>query len=364
MTEITALDKHACPACGAQAEWNPAKQLLMCPYCGTQSPYEIDNDSGAIRELDLVQALRELSDERRGWDARKRSVRCRSCHAISVFDPEKVGKRCDFCGSPELVDYEEIKAPIRPESVLPFKISSPQIHESMRKWYSDRWFAPNRLKKKALVDTVRGLYIPYWTFDARVRCPWTAEAGYYYYTTESYTDSQGRHRTKQVRHVRWEESSGEIDHTFDDELISGSQGVDPELLQQVEPFPTRELVPYDTAFLSGFVVEHYQVVLFEAAQRARSSMEQQLYNLCAQEVPGDTFRDLSIYPDYSNQTFKHILVPIWLLTYNYGPQTFQVVANGYTGAIAGRYPKSWVKILLLILTIVSAVVVAAVLANL
>lgn len=364
MTEITALDKHTCPACGAQAEWNPAKQLLMCPYCGTQSPYEIDRDSGAIRELDLVQALRELSDEERGWNAKKRSVRCRSCQAISVFDADKVGKRCDFCGSPELVDYEEIKAPIRPESVLPFKISSAQIHESMRKWYAERWFAPNRLKKKALVDTVRGLYIPYWTFDAKVRCPWTAEAGYYYYTTESYTDSQGRHQTRQVRHVRWEESSGEIDHTFDDELISGSQGVDPELLHQVEVFPARELVPYDTAFLSGFVVEHYQVVLFEAAQRARSSMEQQLYHLCSQEVPGDTFRDLRIYPDYSHQTFKHILVPVWLLTYNYGTRTFQVVANGYTGAIAGRYPKSWAKILLLILAILSAVVVVAVLANL
>ena len=26
-------------------------------------------------------------------------------------------------------------------------------------------------------------------------------------------------------------------------------------------FPTKDLVPYDTAFLSGFVVEHYQVVL-------------------------------------------------------------------------------------------------------
>jgi hypothetical protein len=71
--------------------------------------------------------------------------------------------------------------------------------------------------------------------------------------------------------------------------------------------------------------------------------------LCAAEVPGDTQRNLEVGTDYSGQTFKHILVPIWLLTYNYGARNFQVVINGYTGAISGAYPKSWVKILLAVL---------------
>ena len=53
--------------------------------------------------------------------------------------------------------------------------------------------------------------------------------------------------------------------------------------------------------------------------------------------------------DYSGQTFKHILTPIWLLTYDYGARNFQVVINGYTGVIAGKYPKSWVKITLAVL---------------
>ncbi|MEZ5331723.1 MAG: hypothetical protein R2991_06650 [Thermoanaerobaculia bacterium] len=48
------------------------------------------------------------------------------------------------------------------------------------------------------------------------------------------------------------------------------------LLRAVEPFPTTDLVPYDTAYLSGFVVEHYRVVLIDAARRSREQMERRL----------------------------------------------------------------------------------------
>jgi len=72
-------------------------------------------------------------------------------------------------------------------------------------------------------------------------------------------------------------------------------------------------------------------------------------------VPGDTHRNLQVHTDYSGQTFKHVLVPIWLLTYDYGARNFQVVINGYTGTIAGKYPKSWVKITLAVLGALAAI---------
>ena len=68
-----------------------------------------------------------------------------------------------------------------------------------------------------------------------------------------------------------------------------------------------------------------------------------------QQVPGDTYRNLQIHPTYSGQTFKHVLVPMWLLTYNYGARAFQVIVNGYTGRIAGKYPYSVWKIVLLVM---------------
>jgi Zn finger protein HypA/HybF involved in hydrogenase expression len=342
--QIAAREKHPCPACGAQAEWNPAKQQLVCPFCGTESPYVVLKETGTISEIDLLKTLSELPEEQRGWNTERRSVQCQSCKAVMVFDPAKVGRNCEFCGSPALVDYEELKLPIRPQSLLPFKVSQDQVRDRIAQWYASKWFAPGALKHKAAVDEIKGLYIPYWTFDAQVHCAWQAEAGYYYYVTEEYRDNQGRVQVRQVRQVRWEPAAGELDHFFDDEPVPGTKGLDPTLLRGVEPFPTKDLVPYDTAFLSGFVVEHYQVVLADAARLSLDQMNQHLMTLCGQQVPGDTFRNLRIEPDYSARTFKHTLVPVWLLTYTFAAKTFQVIVNGATGTIAGQYPKSLWKI--------------------
>jgi len=349
--EVTALAKHPCPACGAQAEWNPGKQKLVCPFCGTESPYNV-TPTGEIQELDLVKALREIPEDDRGWQTEKRTVQCRSCKAVSVFDPSRVGQRCEFCGSPELVDYEEIKAPIRPQSLLPFRVAESAVREQIRRWYKSKWLAPGALKARALVDTVKGVYIPYWTFDAQVVCPWDADAGHYYYTTETYRDSNGRTETRQVQHVRWEPASGVLERFFDDEPIPGTRGVSLELLKQVEPFPLKELVPYDTSYLSGFVVEHYQVVLLDAAKASEEAMNDRLRVLCGAEVPGDTFRNLVIHPTYSAQTFKHVLVPLWLLTYTYGARVFHLLVNGSTGRMAGEYPKSFWKVFFLVVGII------------
>lgn len=358
MTEQqTAIERHSCPACGARAEWNPARQALVCAYCGTESPAELDRTTGGIREIDLVQTLRELPEELRGWSTDTRSVKCRSCHAVSVFEPGRVGQNCEFCGSPELVDYDEIKSPIRPQSLLPFRIDEVRVRERVRKWFAGKWLAPSKFSRKAFVDTIRGLYIPYWTFDSQVHCPWTADSGTYYYTTERYTGKDGKPRTRQVRHVRWRPAAGELEHFFDDEPVPGTQGLPLDLLRRIGPFPTKDLVPYDTAFLSGFVVEHYKVVLIDAARKARESFAEKLRGMCGAQVPGDTYRNLVIDPEYSGETFKHILVPVWILNYGFRRKTYQLLINGYTGKVDGKYPRSGWKLFFLALL---AVIIVAV----
>ena len=236
-----------------------------------------------------------------------------------------------------------------------FRVDGARVRNDVRRWWKAKWFAPGRLAQASLVDTLRSLYIPYWTFDAQVHCPWTADAGHYYYVSVAGRDAQGRRVTRQERRVRWEPAAGAIDHVFDDEAVPGTQGLPLDLLRQVEPFPTTEVVTYDTAFLAGHVVEHYRVVLFEAAQRAQEQMHARLEALCASEVPGDTHRNLHIRPEYSRRTFKHVLVPVWLLSYNFGARSYQVLVNGYTGRMAGTYPLSVWKIVLLVL---AALVVA------
>jgi predicted RNA-binding Zn-ribbon protein involved in translation (DUF1610 family) len=356
VAETVALSKFACPSCGGEAVWNPAKQKLVCPFCGTESPAKLD-PGGAILEHDLVAALRGIGDDARGWRAEKRMVKCRSCNAISVLDPQRQAQNCEFCGSAQLVAYEETKAAFRPESVLPFKLSESAARDAIRAWYGKLWLAPSALKRRAMTDTVRGVYLPYWTFDARVDAQWTAEAGHYYYTTETYSEG-GQTRTRQVQHVRWEPAAGRLQHFFDDDLVCASVGVHPELLRGIEPFPTQELRAYDAAYVAGWVVERYQIDLVAAAQRARDAMDAKVQAMCAQQIPGDTFRNLVVRSDYSGQTFKHILAPVWLLTYTFGARAFQCALNGVTGAVRGEYPKSPWKIALIVLALFIVVVIA------
>lgn len=366
MTDVTALAKHPCPACGAESIWNPKKQMLVCPFCGTSSPQSsqagekgieeaVADRRGEIKEHDLVTVLRNIPDDKRGWQAERISVRCQHCDAISVFEEGRVGQRCDFCGSTQLVPYEATKAPFRPESLLPLKLAENDVRDIVKTWLKSVWFAPNNLAKIGSTDTLKGFYLPFWTFDASVSAQWYAEAGYYYYTTESYTDSEGKQRTRQVQHTRWEPASGHVSHFFDDDLVPASRGVESALIEEVAPFPTSELVPYDPAYLAGWTVELYQIDLVEAAQKSRSRMDTRVRSMCGQEVPGDTYRNLIVNSTYSEQTFKHILAPVWLVSYKYGATSYQVVVNGVTGSIAGRYPKSWIKILAAVLFMITVI---------
>ena len=356
--EKAARSKYSCVACGGEAVWNATKQKLVCGFCGTEAPMPPATETmpgmqaSDVVEHDLAAALRNIQGEARGWALTKRMVKCNSCQAISVFDPAKQAKACEFCGASAIVDYDETNDVIRPEGVLPFQISEVKARETIRDWYGKLWWAPNKLKSKAMTDTVKGMYLPYWTFDALVAARWQAEAGYHYYETETYNDN-GEQKSRQVQRTRWEYASGNVNHFFDDTLVCGSKGVHPALLRAIEPFPTtaattgansKALKPYDAAYVSGWTVERYQIDLIAAAKLSRERMAGETQQLCAAEVPGDTQRNLQVNADFSRQTFKHILAPVWLLSYTYGAKDFQVLINAATGKIDGEYPKSWVKI--------------------
>jgi hypothetical protein len=174
-----------------------------------------------------------------------------------------------------------------------------------------------------------------------VHASWTAEAGHYYYENQN---------GKRVQRVRWSYASGAIDHFFDDELVCASTGVASWLLKKVEPFPTATLIPYDPGYVAGWTVERYQIDLVNAAQHSRQAMDAKIRQLCADDVPGDTQRNLQVNATYTDQRFKHILVPVWLLTYTYGPQG---VSRWWRTASPEKWPGdrpwSWIKIALLVI---------------
>jgi hypothetical protein len=123
------------------------------------------------------------------------------------------------------------------------------------------------------------------------------------------------------------------------------------LLAGVEPFPTPSVVPYDPGYVAGWTVERYQVDLRAAATEAKQQMHATLRSLCGSQVPGDTHRNLEVRASFEGERFKHVLVPVWLVSYDFSGRPYQVVVNGVTGKVAGERPWSWIKIALLVIVV-------------
>ena len=63
-------------------------------------------------------------------------------------------------------------------------------------------------------------------------------------------------------------------------------------------------------------------------------------------------------------TFKHLLLPVWMLAYRYHDKTFRVFVNAATGEVQGERPYSWLKIFFFVLLIAAAIAAIAVVSSL
>ena len=348
------VHKFPCRQCGADLVFNPQAQMLRCEYCG--STQDIPRSEQQIKEYAYNEALAPTI--KKGWGTERRSIKCENCGATSSDDPNVTSTRCAFCGSPRVVEQAPREDVIQPESLLPFAHDRRSATESYRRWLSSLWFRPSDLAKESGLASIAGAYIPYWTFDSYTNSFWTAEAGYYYYTTESYTEG-GQRKTRQVRHVRWEPASGMHDEFFDDELVYASKGLPERYVKGVEPFDTTKLLAYDPSFLSGWKAEQYSVELKEGWDRGRQSIAEKIRYACAQKVRGDTHRNLRVQTAYSATTYKHVLLPLWIAAFQYGAKTYRVIVNGQTGKASGEAPYSWVKILALVAALILVFILLA-----
>ncbi len=350
--------KFKCGTCDAPIEFDPASGALKCPYCGSEKA--IEAGPGAVVE----HALHEASlAKHRGYGVAVRKLACDACGAQISFDPGVVAAKCCFCGSPKVA--ETSGEGIRPESLLPFTITPAQSSELFNHWIRGLWFRPNDLKKLAEVKEVRGVYLPFWTYDAHARSWWTAEAGYHYYVTETYTANEnGRSvtRTRQVRKTRWERASGSRADHYDDELVYASKGLPKGLVEDIYPYDTGKLLPYTPEYLAGWGAEEAGFGAEHGWAVCQQSLNDQQRGKCAKDVPGDTHRNLSVSTSYSGVTFKHALLPAYVAAYAYKGKVFRFLVNGQTGKTDGEAPLSWVKIalaVLAVLAIVGAIVLIA-----
>src|SRR6185436_19923389 len=148
---------------------------------------------------------------------------------------------------------------------------------------------------------------------------------------------------------RWEFASGWRQDFFDDTLVCASKGLPQELVVKFQTFDTKQVVPYSPQFLAGWRAESYAVELMPAWSNAQQKMAEAQVGRCRGDVPGDTNRNLNVQNQFSQVTFKHVLLPIWIAAYRYNGKPFQFLVNGQTGEIVGKAPWSFWKIFFAVL---------------
>ncbi len=345
-----------CSCCGAKLTFAPGSMSLKCEYCGTMNEIQVDQTkmAEAVKELDLESALSNLSDDQL---EEVHAVKCNCCGAETTFQSNVVSSKCDFCGSPLTVKQDNTVKQLKPKAILPFQIESRQGKEIYNQWLKGLWFAPNDLKDVAKLDSgLTGMYMPYWTYDAETDTRYAGKRGEYYYTEEQYRDQDGNTKTRQVKHTRWYPTWGKVHVSFDDILIAASNSLPSSFLNSLTKWDLEKLVPYDERYLSGFKTETYSIDLKEGFEQAKEEMEDEIDSAVRNDIGGDEqkidFKNIS----YSDLTFKHILLPIWLCAFRYGDKSYRFVINGQSGEVRGDRPYSALKITLTILGVIAAIV--------
>lgn len=338
-----------CPNCGGQLEWDPAHQEMRCPYCDSLVPVPSRQEFQA-QEHDLQEFL-DQHPKAEGYGVTLEQLSCRQCGASIQVPPGRRDLTCPFCASAYVLEDRTPPAEvIKPESLIPFQVDKKKSQGLFKEWLGRGWFRPNDLKKLGALDRVVGLYLPFFTFDALAQSAWTAMAGYYYYVTErvAVTNDRGESvwENRQVRKIRWEPASGQRSDRYDDVLVPAVQQERLDLVIKVYPFDTKRLQAYSPSYLAGFGVLNPDMPLKMVYQIARSNMEADQASRCSRDVPGDTQRDLSVRTVLSEQTFKHLLCPLWLGSFKYKGKVYPFVVNGQTGKLYGDKPWSWAKIFL------------------
>ena len=345
---VTEAHRYPCAQCGADLRFSPGQTQLVCDHCGHVQAIPGAAPRRKARALGEIPLSQGLADDLPGEASEDvRSTSCPNCGAVVEFQGANHAQECPFCATPVVVDTGSHRR-IKPQAVLPFAVTEPQARDALTKWLGSLWFAPNSLLEYTRKGrAMAGIYVPFWTFDADSASRYTGQRGEYYYETRTVTvnvNGKSEQRQEQVRKTRWYPAAGSVSRDFDDMLVMASASLPQRLGNELTPWDLARLEPYSPDFLAGFLAEGYTVPLADGHASARARMAQIIEADVRRDIGGDEQRVNDITTRYSDETFKHILLPVWTAAYKYSGKSYRFVVNGQTGEVQGERPYSWWKI--------------------
>ncbi len=365
-----------CPQCGAATAFSAADGGLTCTHCGYYEAPQKEAVGANAAGLEfttetLVQAPRkevELKGAAPGGiipgavalprlaaseifpvEAEERKeMACQSCGALTSIPANSLAHTCPFCGSNQVIQRQAPQDPLRPRFLIPFKLEYADCTPIVGKWLISNWMTPSSLRKLAALSAFQAVYLPFWTFRSTNESEWKAEVGHP--ERERYLEN-GEWKERTVIEWRWE--SGHVRLDIEDLLVSGTTRVSSRILNQLRNFDIRALAPYEPKYLAGFQAQAYDVPLEQAWETGRAEMREQTRQACMGHASTPMVRNFSMNLDFSDESWRYVLLPFYLAAFRYENQTYQVMINGQTGEIAGQRPADWNKIWLVIAAVLA-----------
>lgn len=327
------LQEYKCPCCNGAIEFDSSLQKMKCPYC--DSEFEMEALQAYDADLNNVPQDNMTWDTAAGsqWDDGEadalRVYCCNSCGGEIVADETTAATHCPFCDNP-VVMKGQFAGALKPDIVIPFKHDKNAAIAALKNHYKGKRLLPKVFKEQNHIEEVKGMYVPVWLFDT------DADAHVRYKATMVRTWSDSRHDYTETNHYSVTRA-GSIG--FENVSVDGSSKMDDALMESIEPFDISGAVNFQTAYLSGYLADKYDVDAPSSMARANERIRKSTEDAFASTVTGYT----SVVPANSsislnNGRARYALYPVWILNTKWNGQKFTFAMNGQTGKIVGDLP--------------------------
>ena len=335
-----------CQACGGIMAYSPKRKMLECVYCG--STKELDLTPAAVKENSYERWAKQSDENLKEQTVSTVEVKCQQCGAFTTLPPDKSSAKCAFCGTPLITQDAKERRFWQPNYILPFEFSQDKCSEKFKSWLCGKWFAPSKLKKGELdTDCFKGVYLPFWTYDADTVTRYLGERGIE--SREKERNEKGEETYRTVTH--WTTVDGVVHVSFDDVIVPATKALPENILNDLSWWDLNKLVPYNPEFLAGFITDLYTIDFRKGLATAKSKMKEKIESEVKADIGGDKQRIKSMDTDYNNVMFKLILLPLWISVLRYKGKAYQFVLNGRTGEVTGEYPLDKLKVFLTVLAV-------------
>jgi predicted RNA-binding Zn-ribbon protein involved in translation (DUF1610 family) len=333
MEDTKDTDVVRCPNCNASMRYSIANSALKCEHCGHIEQIAEGKNNVARREI-----TDSVLNEHQPW-SENIVFRCKFCNAEIGVDKQEIVKKCPFCASPNIIRTEEIPG-IKPDSVIPYKVTKQSALELFSKWIRSKIFAPGECRKNAKAENINSVYTPVWSFNAGTKNRYSGVLGEDY--TETYTDSEGKTHTETK--TRWFDVSGEIKADYKDIFIPSGKAIPNDIAKELEPYPMGSVVGYKQEYLADRAAEHYSRDLNTCFGEFGKYVYSDLCQQIRRKYNADRIKKMDIDTTYTSKFFNYILLPNYIANFSFKKKNYNFYVNGATGEVVGKYPKSLVKI--------------------